>query len=132
MLPRPGSTTAMLRGHRRAASMKYSCKALALISPLRTFRQHQLLDARRRVQVLRIDFVRLQCYAKAFFQEQYELQRGNRVENPPRDQRGIVGKLIRVLAGQEFVEDELLYRLLDVIRHFGSSLFGWVFGRKQQ
>ena len=78
-------------------------------------RANQLRDLGNRVQVFRVDFVRLQGYRKPFLDEHDDLKRGDRIEHSSCNERRGVSELLRILARKEFLENEALDYALDVI-----------------
>ncbi len=49
-----------------------------------------------------------------FFEEDDELQRSDRIEDAPGDERGALGELTGIFAGKEFLQDEMM----DDLRRF--------------
>ena len=81
------------------------------------------------IEVLDPRLVGLDRDLESFLEEDDELERADRVEDAARDQGGLLGQLLGILAGQEFAEDVVVDGLLDLFHgdlrdEWGGNLRG--------
>jgi hypothetical protein len=70
-----------------------------------------------RIQVFRIDFVRLHGYAIPLLDEDYDFERCDGIEHASGNERRRISELGRIFARQEFLDNEILNYGIYVIGH---------------
>src|SRR5262249_58331 len=90
----------------------------------------QARDLRDGIEVLDARFMGFDRHVEAVFEVRDELEGADRVENAAGDQRRLVGKLGRILAGQELVQDVGVHGVLDLVH--GGLLLGKAGGSLSQ
>src|SRR4029079_19690701 len=87
------------------ASARYSSVLLPL---------HDRRDLRKRIEVIQVDFMRLQLELETLLEKCHQLECCNRIQYAARDQLHRIVQLGRVFARQKLVQNIFFYDLLDV------------------